>query len=82
MAKKEFQEVRREVPYLIDRVHSLACTYLSQDWLGVKCIKNKLFQIIPAPRSLSSTSESLIEKAWVDPQPLAHSKIQMTNWLE
>ncbi|KAK7230845.1 hypothetical protein RIF29_47165 [Crotalaria pallida] len=24
----------------------------------------------------------LIEKAWADPQPLAHSKIQMTNWLE
>ena len=24
----------------------------------------------------------MIEKAWADPQPLAHSKIQMTNWLE
>ncbi|OIW15545.1 hypothetical protein TanjilG_01068 [Lupinus angustifolius] len=24
----------------------------------------------------------LIEKAWADPQPLAHYKIKMTNWLE
>ncbi|KAK7298499.1 hypothetical protein VNO77_46960 [Canavalia gladiata] len=55
--------LRREVPYLLDRVHCLACTYLSQDWLGVQCQKNTGFQIIPAPRSLSSTSESLIEKA-------------------
>ncbi|CAJ1957293.1 unnamed protein product [Sphenostylis stenocarpa] len=55
--------VRREVPYLLDRVHCLACTYLSQDWLGVQCQKNTGFQIIPAPRSISSTSESLIEKA-------------------
>jgi len=26
VAKKEFLELRREVPYLEDRVHCLACT--------------------------------------------------------
>lgn len=35
MAKKELIEVRREVPYPLDRVNCLACTYLSKDWLGV-----------------------------------------------
>ena len=33
------KEVRREVPYLLDRVNCLACTYLSRDSVGVNSTK-------------------------------------------
>lgn len=54
---------RRNLTSCVEKFHtfkieSIALLVLkSQDWLGVQCQKNTGFQIIPAPRSLSSTFE-------------------------